>query len=145
MASCLISKNRCGSGFTLPEMLITLLISTLLGCVAYPSYQEQLRKGRRLDAIQSLTQMQLAQEQYRASHLQYASAAAQINVRNTSEAGHYDLFITAATATSFEVAAVARAESSQQLDTSCARMSIAVSNGAVQYAGNTPESRCWPW
>lgn len=44
------------NGFSLIELLITVAIVAILAAIAYPSYQEQIRKSRRADAKSVLLQ-----------------------------------------------------------------------------------------
>ena len=47
------STSRVG-GFTLIELMITVVIVSILATIAYPSYVEQVRKTRRSDAQTAL-------------------------------------------------------------------------------------------
>lgn len=49
----MMTKQR---GFTLIEVMIVVVIVAILASIAYPSYQEQVRKSRRGDAGAVLTQ-----------------------------------------------------------------------------------------
>ena len=50
----LVTMTSRRNGFTLIELMIVVAIVALLATVAYPSYMDQIRKGRRSDAIQGL-------------------------------------------------------------------------------------------
>lgn len=47
------TRLRSG-GFTLIELMITVAVVAILAAIAYPSYQEQVRKSRRSDAKSAL-------------------------------------------------------------------------------------------
>lgn len=51
------------SGFTLIELMVTVAIMAILAAVAYPSYQESVRKAKRTEGRAAL--MQLMQQQER--------------------------------------------------------------------------------
>lgn len=59
-------------GFSLIELMIAVAIVSILAVVAYPSYQDYIRKGKRADAAASL------------------SSAAQWMERNFSDSARYD-------------------------------------------------------
>ncbi|WP_295880026.1 type IV pilin protein [uncultured Thiohalocapsa sp.] len=54
-----VAYRRVGRGFSLVELLVVVAIVAILAAVAYPSYQEQVRSGRRSEAQADL--MRLAQ------------------------------------------------------------------------------------
>jgi type IV pilus assembly protein PilE len=67
-----ILKKR-NSGFTLIELMIAVAVAAILAGIAYPSYTEYVKKGRRSDAKAGLLDLQLKQENYRANCVQYAT------------------------------------------------------------------------
>lgn len=73
MGHGLAGKPAGSAGFTLIELMIALAIVAILAAIAFPSYQEQVRKSRRADAQAVLLE------------------AAQFLERNYTESGSYSL------------------------------------------------------
>lgn len=57
-------KSSCSRGFTLVDLMIVVAIIALLSVIAFPSYQEALRKVRRAEARAALLQLMQEQERY---------------------------------------------------------------------------------
>ncbi|GAA6120140.1 type IV pilin protein [Acidovorax sp. FG27] len=49
-------RNSSGAGFTLIEVMIVVAIVAILSAVAFPSYQEYIRRGHRAEARATLLQ-----------------------------------------------------------------------------------------
>lgn len=62
-------------GFTLIELMITVAIVGILAMIAIPSYQEQVAKSRRAEAMRGLGDLQLRQERWRSNHTSYGTYA----------------------------------------------------------------------
>ena len=105
-------------GFTLIEVMIAVAIVAILAAIAFPAYQDQVRKSRRADAMNGLQEIQMAQEKWRANHTAYTANLTGANcgdanaVTNTglciasaSDQGYYTLAITAASTTGFTATA----------------------------------------
>jgi type IV pilus assembly protein PilE len=57
-------STSCNRGFTLVDLMIAVAIIAFLSAIAFPSYQEALRKVRRAEARAALLQLMQEQERY---------------------------------------------------------------------------------
>lgn len=95
--------NARRSGFTLLELMVTLVVIAILAAIAYPSYQEHLRKGRRTAAQAFLVDAASRQQQYLLDARAYAlgpDAIATLNLAVPAEvAPFYSVSVDPAVAT----------------------------------------------
>jgi type IV pilus assembly protein PilE len=136
-------------GFTLVEMMTVIAVSAILAAVAYPSYLDSVRKGRRSEAFGALSAVQQAQERWRANHGQYASTLP--GIATTTANGHYTIAISGAGATGYT--ATATAAFSQAADAACAVLGARLLSGDLRFgsgsssidwsAADPDAGRCW--
>lgn len=72
-----MSRQR---GFTLIEMMIVVAVIGILAAVAYPSYLDQVRKGRRAEAQAALLNIGAKQQQNLLDVRSYRSTLGDLNV-----------------------------------------------------------------
>jgi type IV pilus assembly protein PilE len=140
-------------GFTLIELVIAVVLVAILAAVAIPAFTDAIRKGRRSEALASLSALQQAQERWRANHSSYSTdmSSAGLNQPTTSiGSGYYGIAITAASATDYELTATATAGKSQANDADCQVMAVKlVAGGEVKYGSGASTAnwadpkRCW--
>jgi type IV pilus assembly protein PilE len=96
-------RRRASAGFTLVELMVTLTIVAILAAVAYPAYQDNMRKGRRTAAQAFLVELANRQQQYLLDARAYAVGTGAIAVLNltvpSDVAPYYTLSVEPATAT----------------------------------------------
>ncbi len=131
------SRHR-SCGFTLIELMIAVVIVAILLAVAFPSFMDSIRKGRRSEAFTALAAMQQAQERYRGNNPSYASgselatASPSAVVSPTRPGGYYTLSVAAPSTTGYIVTADGSG-SSQAADGNCAKLSVEINGGRIQY------------
>lgn len=128
------SQPKVARGFTLIEMLVAVAVAAVLSSVALPSFEGQLHKGRRADALVSMMQVQAAQERFRSNGMSYGSLDA-VGVSARSTAGHYALQVLAFDDDGYEVLAVATG--AQARDTRCSHMKLTLVGTQLAYASGS--------
>lgn len=68
------------SGFTLIELMITVAVVAILAAVAYPSYQQHLRKSRRAEAQAFMMAVAARQQQFLVDTRSYATSLETVGV-----------------------------------------------------------------
>jgi type IV pilus assembly protein PilE len=140
-------------GVTLNELMIAVAIVGILAMVAYPSYQDSVRKTRRADSLAALMSLQLAQENFRGNCPFYAqnigstntcgasAALSTVNNGSTSRDGYYQLSILAGSASGNAYTIVATPQGAQVSDTACSPMTLAISSS--NSTGLRTPADCW--
>jgi type IV pilus assembly protein PilE len=148
-------------GFTLIELVITMLIAATLAAIAIPSYSNYVRKSRRVEARSALLDMASLQERYFSTQNVYSATPSDLGFSGsypvTVGNGYYTVALTqntaanpptatsAGTAALFEFTATTVATSDQAKDTTCAKF-VVNSQGvqSSQNAGGTDTTAtCW--
>ena len=144
-------------GFTLIELMIVVVVIAILSAIAYPSYTNYVRKGKRAEAKTRLLQVAQLQERYfteKNAYLQDVSillygAAAAGNIvysgsTNDPTSGYQ---ITAASAAAPSTIAnsfvlTATPQGGQTQDTACMTLTLS-HTGQKTFSGTGPLSQCW--
>ncbi len=78
---------RRTKGFTLLELMIVVLVIGILAAIAYPSYQDSVRKTRRTDAQAVLGEAAQWLERYYSNSFSYSSAALPSSLQSSPKDG----------------------------------------------------------
>jgi type IV pilus assembly protein PilE len=137
-------------GFTLPELIIAMVVVAVLATLALPAYTDSLRVGRRAEAIALLAQLEQGEERWRADHAAYTTLLSDAGVPSAlSPSGYYTLAVVSADDSGF--VATATAQAAQAGDVACRVFTVSEyagqwqrssTNAEGQVATATPDP-CW--
>jgi type IV pilus assembly protein PilE len=145
-------RARAGQrGFTIVELMIVVVVVGILSAIAYPSFANSLRKGRRSEAMAALAGVQQAQERWRANRPAFAANSLLssappdgLGQPATSASGYYSISIVdGVDATTYSVLATAVAGKKQADDTNCKVMGIQAQGGRIRYGGGPSSPPDW--
>jgi type IV pilus assembly protein PilE len=132
-------RPAASRGFTLVECLTACCMAAVLVTLAVPAFRSHDFRAGRLDAVEALTRVQVAQEQHRNAHGLYAGdLQALLGVSGRSAQGRFDIAVTLTGPQSYR--ATASAQGPQAGDQGCAQITLSVKEG---YAQIGPNAGCW--
>ncbi len=166
LSSQRLRRTRQRRGFTIIEVVVTMLIIGVLAAVALPSFESAMRKSRRSDAIALIAIAQQAQERWRSNNSAYTTNLTSLptatpgglGLASTNSAnGYYGLTasVEAGGSTIYVLAAIANTGTAQEGDTACKVMAVRAAGGNMRYGGgatldgidwtgaNSDPNRCW--
>lgn len=131
-------KNKQIQGFTLIELMITVVIVGVIAAIAYPLYTDYVLSSRRAVAHKALTELSSRMQRHWQNRIprSYPSTVASVGMSTNTEGNHYTLSIASASTTSFTVQATAVGSSPQINDTGCTTMTLSAT-------GAKSPANCW--
>jgi type IV pilus assembly protein PilE len=129
-------------GFTLIELLVVIAIVGILAAIAIPSFNEQVAKSRRAEAMRGLGDLQLRQERWRANHTEYAGESTAGFTKPTVD--NYTLAISNESPTGYTLTAT---RTGVQTGDRCGNFVLTVANTVAtkSLSGGSNTSNCnWP-
>lgn len=136
-------KSPGQRGFNLIELVFAMAVVGVLAGLGLPSFIETVRKTRRVEAIDALQRVQLAQEKWRANNTSYGTLG-NLGISATTSGGYYTLSLSNVSGTGYAAVATAVAGKSQTADkahgVSCAALSVNQDGPVYSPAA---QSACW--
>lgn len=140
-------RNSRPAGFTLLELMIVVAVIGILAILAMPSFIEQIRKGKRAEAVQAIGDVQLRQERYRADNPSYANmdqltgSAAATTAYNTA-LNNYNVTVTGISGTGYTITATRKNDLAN--DPRCGNFTMTMAAGAATKGMSSGDmAYCW--
>jgi type IV pilus assembly protein PilE len=139
-------KANHRQGFTLIELMITVVIVGILAAVAYPSYIQHVVKAKRTAAESFILEVASRQEQYNLDARQYASSMTILGATSipAEVSGSYTVTLAADNSVAPPTYTVTATPNANQLsqDAKCATLTINQS-GTKGISGTGTVATCW--
>jgi len=127
---------RKGRGFTLIELMITLVIASILATIAVPSYQNYVQRARRADAYDCLLKAAQRQENFFSLAPNVCGDGSNYTLSATA-----DPLLGSNIATSYRV--IATRSGAQTADAKCGNLWLNSAGTKGNESATKPASECW--
>ncbi len=150
--------RRHGAGFTLVELMVTIVIATILIAIAMPSYQAQIRKSRRTEAKTMALDAAVREERFYATQNHYSSDSTELGYTSAGNAfpfvagTYYQISVdpgdvqpaTADNPGLFKIQVTPAPGSPQAADTACQKFMVdQKGEKTAEGTGSNPSVTCW--
>lgn len=139
-------KRAAERGFTLMEIMITVIIIGILAAVAIPTYQEYVRQGQRSEGAAYAMQLATAQERFFTMRNTYTTTATDLSMNDFSGASasmsSWTYAITAGTTGDIATSFMVTGTNSHTDDAKCTEIAID-QTGSKTYTGSGSSKDCW--
>lgn len=137
-----VARGRA-SGFTLIEVMITVVIIAVLTAIAYPSYENHVTKTRRAAAAGCLLERAQFMERFYTTNLSYLdSADTPPPIAQCPDLeGHYEVQLAAVDARTYTLQATPEGRQASK-DANCGRLSLN-HQGVRDVSGPGTVAQCW--
>lgn len=132
--------KRNQRGVTLLELMIVVVVVGLLAAIAYPSYQNQVRKTKRADGKAQLMETAQALERCYTRFGAYDAGGCGVVLPVDSQDGHYEID-GVVNAGSFTLNATPQGP--QADDTECGTLRLTHTGAQGSQGGDTDPNDCW--
>ena len=155
MRKSTVSRIRSIAGFTLIELMVTIVVASILAAIAVPAYTSQIRKSRRTEARTALLDLASREERFNSTNSAYTSSLANLGYSGaawpvTVGSGYYQISVwvcaavpcTADAGTGAAFLLTAQPVAPQDKDTICGSFRLD-NTGTQQVTGTATPASCW--
>lgn len=140
--------RAASAGFTLIEVMITVLIVGILASVALPSYRDYVRRGQLPEAFTGLADYRVKMEQYYQDHRKYGTSACADGTgapawNSFKPAGATYFTFSCALSSAGQGYTLTATGSSGQASGHTYTLDVDNAKGTTQYKGTTVSKACW--
>lgn len=132
-------------GFTLLELMITVVIVAILGSIAYPSYTDYILRGKISEALQGLADARVKQEQFFLDNRTYGPDEDTCGATLPADTKHWDFSCSDVSSNGYTVSATGKTSGgtagfTYTIDQSNARSTKVNSPAPTGWTGS---NSCW--